>query len=257
MQNYILFVLVIVVIPNIVLAQNVMSLTFHAGYQKGALRDELFSPLNYNKSGIKTKIDYKYRVNRSLYFINIGYENSDLITLAPANFKPKFHNAIAQIGYLHRIWQPSSSVTLMCGGNYAFDMSGIIYNIDSYSYIAAHSLQVVTQVDWIVNQKHSVSSSVSLNPMNYVARPPYNRIPEDFGEQSHSIIYYLFRELKKSKPAPIGKYTDINLSLTYSYNLSKCASLGVCYDFRVVNYNDYHHFSQFNNNILLSFGIKL
>lgn len=231
-------------------------LEIRGGVLIGGLRDEMFSPLNYNLTGFQAGLRGTYRFGKNQIDLALSYRQAKARTSASDNFTSDCYGGKVSLAYLRQVWHSSNKLTLWCGGGYSFGLDGMIWKTDSYTCIAAHMLRPAARLDWNIRDRYLLSTGISFYLIGFVARPPYNYLPE-MDELPHNNLYYVMRELGNARFAALGTNWDVNWNAEYHYRISRRFMLGARYSFRFQQYNKGEPTTFFHNAVEASVKIKL
>ncbi len=239
-------------------AQRDFTLEARGGFLGGGFRDEMFSPLNYAKTGFTVGLGGEYRFGKSQIGFDLNYNQATAKSHVSDFFTSDFYSGHIAADYLHALRQPSAKLNLWLGGGYRFALEGLIWEMDGYTYISSHSFAPIFKVDWNITAKHLISTRLSAYLFGFVSRPPYNYMPGYYDDTYHkSYVSYLMSELRDVKFAFAGQYWDLNWTASYHYRLSPRVMLGLRYGFRFQRYRRDPFVSQYDNTIACSVKIKL
>ncbi|PKV50259.1 hypothetical protein ATE84_2314 [Aquimarina sp. MAR_2010_214] len=227
--------------------KNTLSLT--TGLNSGYLNDANYSPLNYTHKGIFYGLTYTRTSNayENIFGVLVDYYNTTIKTDASTKFDSDFTIGNINISYLQKA-KEYNMLKLYLGGELQANFNYTNYNNkDSYSFIAAHSINLASAILFSINEKQTLYTSISIPIATLLVQPPYNSFDEKLQENENRIL----KLLTDGNLVTINKYYAINWNAKYQYLISKEFSLFLRYQLFYQKASKTHILRQLQNQLAI------
>ena len=211
-------------------AQNENTIGLSFGVNNGLLKDLNFSRLHYKESGHLFSLQFlRYSIKRK-DIIEIGMDfcsgkiKTDVSTFLTAN---SIYGKIRASYYLHIRAFKSNKWNIYAGAGYATNLLYFEWDDnEAFSYLATHGLTLNFKVNYIINKRNQIISTISVPFLQVLARPPYNGRNEFIIENENSPAKIFL----DGKLVTFNHYYGFSWTTKYIFNVSKLIDLSVNYN---------------------------
>lgn len=250
--------------------QNKNRLSILAGTSKMARQDLIYSPfihsdLSLHSYGIRYQHDGKL-----LHYVEINFafnESQRVMSyemqmddhshgLLPHEFL--FINTAYGTGIL---FNEDNYSRQWIGGSFKGEIQAAFYNFmlsEMFGYYIEFSLNAWYRYNYKFSDKHLISAQAEIPLVSWLARPPYLAEDDKFIENisSHNKFKTLLAFIGDGEIVTVNKLQWINLSVEYSYSISKRFSLGAIYRFVFIHSNEPRTLLSYHHNLNLTTSIN-
>ncbi len=258
--------LVIVVVALLATVQGAVGqfrIGLEGGARMGQFGDDTFSPFNYEEMSYRAGLNLSYQwLGTSRIDLDISGAYGKLTTAVSDQFTTDLYNAKVSLGYKTKVADLSSNIGLWVGGEARSDLeldlyypAGSTLTTVSYTYLFAHTLRPEVTAEWMLGA-HQFNLDLSMSLFGFVARPPYNIMPQ-YGEYDIPIMDYFWNELGSAEFMFLDSYFDYNVGLSYHFMLGSVVDFGLKYDFSYKYSKVAEPLTIVRNTLSFSIGISL
>lgn len=244
-KNFTLLLLVLLVNP--LLAQKT-SLSMRLGAGHLIRQDLIFSPFHHSDVSLMNGALRLERQSPKLYqWVDLGasvynpstvpsYSYGDNDRTYPHNFL--FVNLAYAVGKEVKTLKPEAK--WMLGGLFEMDLQSSTYNygrVSSFGYFIAFNLGAWARYKHTLANRHTLTTTVTLPLLSWIARSPYLVNDDEFIENiaSHKGLKTFLAFVGDGQLQGINKVQQSELHVQYTYQLSKKWSVGAQYEFHLLN----------------------
>lgn len=237
------------------------SFSLHIGAAQLIRQDLIFSPFIHSDIS-STNIGLDYTREAKLYHkLILRYSNFQAMVADPYEFSvhqktepayPHSFNFI-ELDYLigKKVRQEDNS-SLTVGGVLAADVQVMNYaygRISSFGYYSTLGLGLFADYAIVINEKNKLSASIQLPLVQWIARPPYIGIDDEFIENisSHSRFKTFMAFIGDGKFSTWNTVQNVDLSLKYSYSINAKWNIGASYRFEFIHSSQPRNLLSFRN----------
>lgn len=232
------------------------SINASIAYDYGYLKDQNFSPLNYQEQGKTYSLTYQWKSARQLDQLSFraDYGTGILQTKASSVFTTDYIRGNLSISYLRKLFTSAGGTTQWSlGSRYHFYLNYMDWEEQSaFSFFANHSLDISTSFQHQVSALQQFSAQLHVPLWSLIVRPPYNGFDQE-------LVY-------NNEQNPLGLITDgtggsfnrliaFQLNAAYQYQLSPRWGMELAYQARYQNLSDTHKLIHLQHQ--LSAGLQL
>ena len=224
------------------------------GSNIGLFKDLTFSPLNYNQKGSFSGVQYSRINNKNLFVASIDYSKAELTTNASDYFTVEDNNLLSlSLEFLRNLNGPENRVNVALGSQYRISGNLVDWNnLDAYSFNFAHSIGVVSKIEYQLSGSQVLYSKISVPIITLLVRPPYAGLDKTLGENKDKPL----RLISNGEITSVKKYAAFDLSAGYGLHISNSIALNLEYNLRYQHVVDVHSYTNFQNHFKAGFGIK-
>lgn len=228
-------------------------------------QDLIFSPFIHSDLNA-TNIGLDYTREAKLYHkISLRYSNFQAMVADPYEFSvhqktepayPHSFNFIELDYLLGKQVRLKDNSSLIVGGVLAADVQVMNYaygRISSFGYYSTLGLGLFADYAIAISEKNRLSAVIQLPLVQWLARPPYIGIDDEFIENisSHSSFKTFMAFIGDGKFNTWNTVQNVDLSVKYSYSINVKWNVGASYMFEYIHSSQPRNLLSFRNTLNL------
>jgi hypothetical protein len=201
-----------------------------SGIYSGYFRDLVYSPLNYNSSGLALSTGYQLSLkNQDCLLISANARLGKLKTEVSEFNSADHYNLNLDFGYMSNILNNASGFRFLIGGQYHifYDIS-LFEATEAVTFYGLHSIDVVGSITWDISARHSFGTTLSLPVFGLLIRPKWTGWDKYIIEHETNLLPVFFR----GRWTSFNDFLAINWDLKYTFSIGSRWNLTAEYQFR-------------------------
>lgn len=230
------------------------TITLLLGYHFTQTQDVVYSPMIYNGSSANAVgLNYQRFTKKGFHHFAFNFENIE-VTATELISSPVFSRvpsealqASIQYGFVHK-WKSTEKINFYAGGLLQAKYQNTTYNFgfnDEESYYYENSINPWAIMDYQLNTKNQIRTSLSFPLLAFITRPDY-AIVDNRDIQGEDGIDYLY---KKGEFSSWENFQAVDFSIGITRHLSPSIDLLAVYKIKYFRYKKPEPIAVLNNSI--------
>lgn len=224
------------------------------GANQGYFKDLNFSPLNYRSPGAHFAFFVQKQNAQTYWRLALKADYVTLKSKAASYFNTFYLIPQLQFSWLQRVRLPHERLSLYVGPQLAGQIDYIDWQgQNAYSYMFTYSLNAQAIVDYTLNERQHISSSLSVPLLTLLVRPPYNGIDKEVYDNylNHPLTW-----LTKGEFTSLNGFFSVDWNTTFQHSLSDRFDVNLSYALRYRSTSGPSKFVHLQNQLSLGIARK-
>jgi len=224
------------------------------GIDQGLVKDVNYSPLNYIEGGNLYKVDYQRGSPNVKFSVQTIYSTGTIQTDASSFFETAYQQGFLGVDFWKKIkLSNKKKYTLNWGVGYHFYIYYLEWgDLDAYSFLANHSVNLSTSFHRNLSEKHSLQAQLSVPLVNFLVRPPYAALDEELSANQDKPL----KLISNGSLASLNKLIEYALEINYVYSLTDRLGLQASYANRYQNVSGLKQMKHFQHQLSIGTTFK-